>query len=80
MFGILFQSTNLINFSTKATTTVWLLESQPLQTNSTGRPGQYLDPQAALNDVQLNFVPENRISYDRIKEATDVRLQSVASR
>jgi hypothetical protein len=57
----------------KAPTTVWVLESQPLQTGSTPLPRQYMNPQAALRDVRLNYLPENRISYNKVDEAVNVR-------
>ncbi|KAJ2913262.1 hypothetical protein MD484_g7148, partial [Candolleomyces efflorescens] len=55
----------------KASTTVWVLESQPSQAGSTALPRQYINPQAALRDVRLNCLPENRLSYNKVDEAVN---------
>ncbi|KAH6902570.1 hypothetical protein BKA70DRAFT_1518061 [Coprinopsis sp. MPI-PUGE-AT-0042] len=50
---------------------VWVLESQPLQASSTTQPRRYHDPRRALNEVCLNYMPENRISSTRVDGAIE---------
>ncbi|KAF6756575.1 hypothetical protein DFP72DRAFT_1115353, partial [Ephemerocybe angulata] len=69
--GALVQRIQLAHQHLPANPTVWVLESQPLRTDATPDIRQYYDHHSALLDVQLNTVPENRLSYAKVDEAAN---------